>query len=81
MRRKAMIATLLLPLPFAALPLVGVLLGMGGGSHTVVVDTRPAEARQIQLDSPKADAGSLAYGLSDPFQGGCGVQADLRAES
>ena len=84
MQRKALIATLLLPLPFAALPLVGVLLGMTGSSHTIVVDARQLEQRPLYHDVPSAVSSglsSLAYGLSNPVENGCDASKDLRAES
>lgn len=81
MRRKALFATLLLPLPFAALPLVGVLLGMTGNSQTVIVDTRQPVARQMQLDIPKAQSDPLAYGVSDQSPNGCAIPSELSRES
>lgn len=81
MRRKALIATLLLPLPFAALPLVGVLLGMTGGSHTLVVDAPQREQLQIQFTVADPQVAPLAYGISDPLHAGCGVPSELRSES
>lgn len=81
MRRKALIATLLLPLPFAALPLAGVLLGMTGGAQTIVVNAPQVEQRQMQQDVPWVEPNPLAYGISDPFESGCDVPKDLRSES
>ena len=81
MRRKALIATLLLPLPFAALPLVGVLLGMAGSSHTIIVDAREIGQLQSQLNLTGTQVAPLAYGISDPFQAGCAVPSELRSES
>lgn len=81
MRRKALIATLLLPLPFAALPLVGVLLGMTGGSHALIVDERQVERLQIQFTVTETQVAPLAYGISDPFYAGCDVPSELRSES
>ncbi len=81
MRRKALIATLFLPLPFAALPLAGVLVGMSGGAHTVVVNPPAVEQRQIQQDVPWTQPDPLAYGMSNPLQSGCDVSKELRSES
>ena len=79
MQRKVLI-TLLLPLPFAALPLVGVLVGMGGGQRGVVVE-RAVEQRQMQFDSPNTQANPLAMGVSEPLRDGCNGDAEARAES
>ncbi len=81
MRRKALIATLVLPLPFAALPLAGVLLGMTGGGHTIVVNAPVVEQRQMQHDARWTQPHPLAYGISDPFESGCDVPKELRSES
>lgn len=81
MRRKALIATLLLPLPFAALPLVGVLFGMSGGPGTVIVDARRVEDRPMQFDTGPAQPDPVLYGIQGPFQGGCDGHPELRAES
>ena len=81
MQRKVLIATLLLPLPFAALPLVGVLVGMGGGARSVAVESRAVEQRQVQFDWPNTQVNPLAMGVSDPLRDGCPTAADVRAES
>ena len=80
MRRRALIATLLLPLPFAALPLIGVLLGMSGGPETVVIDRRLVEDRQMRYNVPEPTH-SLAYGAAELPQGGCEGASGLRSES
>ncbi|MEP7215244.1 MAG: hypothetical protein ABI782_03275 [Anaerolineaceae bacterium] len=81
MQHKALIATLLLPLPFAALPLVGVLLGMTGGSPAVIVDAQQVEQLQSQFNLTNTQANPLAYGISDPSHAGCDVPSELRSES
>ncbi|MEO6398896.1 MAG: hypothetical protein ABIP13_10555 [Tepidiformaceae bacterium] len=80
MQRKVLIATLLLPLPFAALPIIGVLFGMGGGARGFVVE-RAVEQRQMQFDSPNTRTNPLAMGVSDPLRDGCDGDAEARAES
>jgi len=81
MRRKALIATLILPLPFAALPLVGVLLGMTGSSPALIVDARQFEQLQSQFNVADTQVAPLAYGISDPLRAGCNVSSELRNES
>ena len=70
MRRNTFIAALLLPLPFAALPVVGVLVGHGGPSNEIVIDasvTKQAPA----WDLPRTAEGSLAYGVADTSHNSC----------
>jgi len=82
-----MLAAVLLPLPFAALPIVVVLVGavFGGSSSEDIVsrDTAPVISDYVQQDAPAEDIGStLAYGLGEPaqFEKDCG-EYDLRSES
>lgn len=78
MRRNALIAALLLPLPFAALPVVGVLLGMSGPEE-IVIDARVAEQAAPKWDLP-AEVGSLAYGVSETSHWDCSDASVSRIE-
>ncbi len=80
MRRNAFIAALLLPLPFAALPVVGVLIGMAGEPDEIVIDARVAEQQAPAWDLPAASQGSLAYGVSDTSHPACGDASVSRIE-
>ncbi|MBA4180171.1 MAG: hypothetical protein C0506_06230 [Anaerolinea sp.] len=81
MRRNALIALLLLPLPFAALPVVGVLIGGANGPGEIVIDAHVAEYGAPVWDLPEESAGPLAYGVSEPSHfAGCEVASDLRIE-
>lgn len=81
MRRKALIATVLLPLPFAALPLAGVLLGMGGGPSNLAIESRTAVTSQVQVDLSTLQTIPLARGVTDPLGAGCDTSPGLRSES
>lgn len=78
MRRNALIAALLLPLPFAALPVIGVLLGMSSPDE-IVIDARVAEQSAPKWDLPR-DEGSLAYGVADTSKGDCADASVSRIE-
>ena len=80
MRRNVMIAVMLLPLPFAALPVVGVLVGAATGPREIVIDARVAEYSAPEWDLPRQSHGSLAYEVSEALPGGCGEVSALRIE-
>ena len=72
MRRKAFIGALLLPLPFAALPVVAMLFGGSGGeAHTLVVQSPAADSMTVSTLLPAANTDPLAYGVGTPHEGGC----------
>lgn len=71
MRRKALIGALLLPLPFAALPVLAVL--MGGLVSSSAPDTllqAPAAIQDTAADYPQPGS-TLAYGLTEPSYEDC----------
>lgn len=85
MRRK-MLGAILLPLPFAALPVAAVLLGavFGPGESDELV-TRESPSKIIvdrAMTETMLDAGASLAKISEPaqFEPGCGVEG-LRGES
>jgi hypothetical protein len=69
MRQKSLIAALLLPLPFAALPVLAVFVNHFGGdsqSSHLTVNPVPIE-RQIEQLQPTGHA--LAHNVADPSSG------------
>ncbi len=85
MQRK-MLGAILLPLPFAALPvavvLVSAVFGPGGNDDVVLRDTPTAIEREyVSSEAPAIDAASLAsIPTAAEFEPGCG-DYDLRSES
>lgn len=80
MRRKAFIGALLLPLPFAALPVVAMFFGGSASqSHTFVVQSPAADSMTVSSLLPATSGDSLAYGVGSPHEGGC--DSDGSAES
>lgn len=72
MRRKAFIGALLLPLPFAALPVVAMFFGGSDSqSHTLVFQSPAANSMTISALLPATSTDSLAYGVGSPHEGGC----------
>jgi hypothetical protein len=72
MRRKAFIGALLLPLPFAALPVVAIFIGGSGAeSHTLVVESTGSTSVNVSTIVPPGAEAPLAYGVTGPHQGGC----------
>lgn len=69
MRRNVFIAALLLPLPFAALPVVGVLVG-GAGSNEIVIDASMTQQAPA-WDLPESIQSSMAYGVADTSHRNC----------
>lgn len=80
MRRNAFIAALFLPLPFAALPVIGVLIGSASGPGEIVIDARVAEYGAPAWDLPDDGHGSLAYGVSESSRPECPDASALRIE-
>ena len=85
MQRKVL-AAILLPLPFAALPVAVVLFGAAfgpGGNDELVLRESPVEVTQdyVSSEAPAIDPSSLAS-ISAPtqFEAGC-ADHDLRSES
>jgi hypothetical protein len=74
MRQKSWIAALLLPLPFAALPLIAVAYshfqGPSGSSH-VVLNSAPVELHIGDGPVLAPAHRSLAYGIAAPSADGC----------
>ena len=73
MRHKSWIAAFLLPLPFAALPLLAVAFGHfdGGNPDRLTLNATPV---QMQIgDGPVAPSQphSLAYGITESSPDGC----------
>jgi hypothetical protein len=77
MRRKAFLGALLLPLPFAVLPVVAI--SFGGSTqpgHTLVVQSPASDSVTISSLFPGATtADPLAYGITEPKPGGCGGES------
>jgi hypothetical protein len=72
MRRKAFIGALLLPLPFAALPVVAMFFGGSGSqSHTLIVQSPASDSMTVSTLLPAVDTDSLAYGVTAPYDGRC----------
>ena len=70
MRRNAFIAALLLPLPFAALPVVGVLVGSASGPNEIVIDASVTQ-QAPSWDLPDGTQASMAYGVADTSHRSC----------
>ena len=75
MQRKVL-GAILLPLPFAALPvaavLIGAVFGPGGNGEVVLRDTPAAIQDQVSTDSPTIDPAALASMPSAAdFEPGC----------
>ena len=69
MRKKSLIAALLLPLPFAALPVLAVFVGhMGGDSGPSAVAINPVPIER-QVDQMPASGRTLAHNVADPTSG------------
>ncbi len=78
MARKSVLTALVLPLPFAALPLLSLVVGhfSGGSGGLVVTEPVPVQRQldQLQQDDTSRLAGhSLSYGITDPSRSGCEV--------
>ncbi len=72
MRRPTIIATLLLPLPFAFLPLMSLLFAGGPGPQADPVATIPAPLQDTVRAEPVQADTSVAFN-ADPMAGaGCG---------
>lgn len=81
MRQKSWIAALLLPLPFAALPLIALAIGhFEGGSVTPELTVNPAPYEQQIGDGPAAVPHRLAYG-SQAAPDGCAGAASSPNQS
>ncbi len=69
MRHKSLIAALLLPVPFAALPVIAVMvsqLGGGGGPTRIAINPAPIEQRLNQADTT---GHTLAHNVTDTHAG------------
>ena len=69
MRKKSLIAALLLPLPFAALPVLAVLAAhfMSPG-HAGKVAINPVPVQQ-QIHETRTSGHAMAHSVADPFDG------------
>lgn len=79
MRRTSLLAALLLPLPFAALPVVAVLLGGASSAGESQLAINPAPIQQ-QADEAPAGVSPLAYGVSESPQQRCHGEAPVAIE-
>ena len=70
MRRKSLLAALLLPLPFTALPVVAVLLGGTGSAGQRDLAINPVPVQQ-QADEAALNSHPLAYGISESPLNAC----------
>jgi len=73
MRRSAVIATLLLPFAFAALPLLVILTGHHGtaGANGTLAITPSTAVTAVAPDSIVPSATTMSYGVSQPIQDEC----------
>jgi hypothetical protein len=81
MRRKAFIGALLLPLPFAALPVLAVLMGGFASSSTNdALLQAPAPIQDAPVDQPHQGS-ALAYGVTEPTYDDCSRDTVSNIES
>jgi len=81
MRRKALIGALLLPLPFAALPVVAVLMGgLASNPGDQQLIQSPAPIHDTIVDSQGLGA-ALAYGVTESTYDGCSRDTVSNIES
>jgi hypothetical protein len=72
MARKSLIAALLLPFPFAALPVAAVFFGHFGGSQPEQLSYHAAAYDgTIDVPAPVLTHSSFTYGIAEPSQAGC----------
>ena len=72
MRRKVLVGTLLLPLPFAALPVIAMFFGASGSQpHTFVVQSPTSDSMTVSALLPSVSVHALAYGVPGGHDGGC----------
>ena len=79
MRRTSLLAALLLPLPFTALPVVAVLLGGAGSVGERQLAINPAPIQQQAAEAPVSTS-PLAYGVSETLRYGCHGEAPAAIE-